>query len=335
MHARQTRLLSEQWREICSTAWTDAALLNTWLKHQRRDDFWKHGSVCEDYSAITCAVYAIGGWADGYTNAVPRLLSGLTCPRKGLIGPWSHQFPETAIPGPMVGFLRESLRWWDYWLKDAPTGIMDEPMFAGLYMQDSAPRQARVHSERAGRWVAEEEWPPRRRPAADARARPRRPARGGRPGRPSSRSSAVQTAGLDAGVVVPVRRGRPTGRATSAPMDGMSAHVHVGAARRAARDPGLPEVDARARRPTARSRSCACACARCAPDGASPLVTRALQNLTHRDERRAPGGARPGRALHGDDPARRDRPRLRSREPHPGRGLADATGRGPGLRPSR
>ena len=44
-----------------------------WLHHQRRDEFWKHGSVCEDYGAIQCPVYLIGGWADGYSNPVPRL----------------------------------------------------------------------------------------------------------------------------------------------------------------------------------------------------------------------------------------------------------------------
>ena len=34
-----------------------------WLKHQRRDAFWKQGSVCEDFSAITCPVFAVGGCA--------------------------------------------------------------------------------------------------------------------------------------------------------------------------------------------------------------------------------------------------------------------------------
>jgi predicted acyl esterase len=57
-----------------------------WMQHPWRDDFWKHGSVCEDFGAIRCAVYAIGGWADGYSNAVPRLMRGLSCPKKGLIG---------------------------------------------------------------------------------------------------------------------------------------------------------------------------------------------------------------------------------------------------------
>jgi hypothetical protein len=63
---------------------------DNWLQHQRRDAYWKHGSVCEDYAAIQCPVYAVGGWTDGYKNAIPRLLTGLKVPRKGLIGPWAQ-----------------------------------------------------------------------------------------------------------------------------------------------------------------------------------------------------------------------------------------------------
>ena len=66
------------------------AYIETWLKHQNRDSFWKHGSICEDFSEIECAVFAVGGWADPYSNAIPRMLEGLNCPRKGLIGPWAH-----------------------------------------------------------------------------------------------------------------------------------------------------------------------------------------------------------------------------------------------------
>src|SRR3954465_7547681 len=54
-----------------------------WLAHQRRDDYWRHGSVCEDYARIQAPVYAIGGWADGYTNAIPRLLPGPAGPPQG------------------------------------------------------------------------------------------------------------------------------------------------------------------------------------------------------------------------------------------------------------
>ena len=31
-----------------------------WLDHQRRDEYWRQGSVCEDYQAIRCPVYAVG-----------------------------------------------------------------------------------------------------------------------------------------------------------------------------------------------------------------------------------------------------------------------------------
>ncbi|MBE7200578.1 MAG: CocE/NonD family hydrolase, partial [Parafilimonas terrae] len=44
-----------------------------WMRHQSRDAYWKHGSVNEDFAAIACPVLAVGGWADAYTNAVPRL----------------------------------------------------------------------------------------------------------------------------------------------------------------------------------------------------------------------------------------------------------------------
>ena len=83
-------------------------LVEHWLRHQRRDAYWQHGSVCEDFAAIQCPVYAVGGWADGYSNAIPRLLAGLRCPRKGLIGPWAHKYPHFATPGPQIGFLQEA-----------------------------------------------------------------------------------------------------------------------------------------------------------------------------------------------------------------------------------
>ena len=36
------------------------------VSHQSRDTYWKHASICEDYSAIRCPVYMIGGWRDCY-----------------------------------------------------------------------------------------------------------------------------------------------------------------------------------------------------------------------------------------------------------------------------
>ena len=85
------------------------------------------GSPCEDYSAIDCPVYVVGGWADPYRQAVLDLLEWLDCPRKGLIGPWAHQYPEEGTPGPAIDFRAECVRWWDQWLKGDDTGVLADP----------------------------------------------------------------------------------------------------------------------------------------------------------------------------------------------------------------
>src|SRR5580698_6456756 len=116
-HPPDPALVGERWRAM----WLERLqalpqFLALWLEHQPRDAYWRHGSVCEDYGAIQCAVLAVGGWTDGYTNAVPRMLANLECPRQGLIGPWAHAYPHFAKPGPQIGFLQEMLLWWDRWL---------------------------------------------------------------------------------------------------------------------------------------------------------------------------------------------------------------------------
>jgi putative CocE/NonD family hydrolase len=152
-------LVGDRWRAMWLQRLENLPLfLETWLRHQRRDDYWKHGSVCEDYAAIQCPVFAVGGWTDGYTNAIPRLLTHLTVPRKGLIGPWAHAYPHVALPGPPIGFLQGALRWWDHWLKGLDTGVMDEPMLRA-WMTDSV-TPAPYHDELPGRWIAEPSWPP-------------------------------------------------------------------------------------------------------------------------------------------------------------------------------
>jgi uncharacterized protein len=151
-------LVGESWRKMWHERLEHSGLwLDEWLRHQRRDDYWRHGSVCEDYSDVDCAVMAISGWADGYSNAVFRVLEHLDVPRKGLIGPWSHKYPHLGEPGPAIGFLQELVRWWDHWLKKVDNDVMDGPMLY-TWMQDSVPPST-AYEERPGRWVGEPSWP--------------------------------------------------------------------------------------------------------------------------------------------------------------------------------
>jgi len=150
-------IVGERWREM----WMQRLehldfFVGNWLEHQHRDAFWQHGSVDVDYAQIECAVYAVGGWVDAYHCTIPRMLAGLKCPRKGLIGPWSHNYPNEGVPGPAIDWLTEALRWWDYWLKGIDTGIMSEPMYR-VWMQNKEPTLG-MH-EVPGRWVAESQWP--------------------------------------------------------------------------------------------------------------------------------------------------------------------------------
>ena len=145
----------EQWLERLENREPVAAAV--WQRHQGRDAYWRHGSVCENYADVECAVYAVGGWNDGYSNAVPRLLANLSCPAKGLVGPWGHKYPHDAIPGPSIGFLQEALRWWDRWLKGIDDGIAEEPRYTAWLDEFRTPSAVPVESR--GRWVSEPGWP--------------------------------------------------------------------------------------------------------------------------------------------------------------------------------
>ena len=159
-------IVGEGWREMWFERLEGSGLwLENWLRHPPRDDYWRHGSICEDFGQVEAPVMAVSGWADGYSNAVFRLLEHLPGPRLGLIGPWSHKYPHQGVPGPAIGFLQECLRWWDHWLKDKPTGIMDEPMLRA-WMLDSMPPSTFYH-QRFGHWASEQRWP-------SERIRPRR-----------------------------------------------------------------------------------------------------------------------------------------------------------------
>ena len=144
----------DRWRERLEVLRPFPAV---WLEHQRRDEFWRHGSVCEDFAAIQIPVLSVSGWADGYTAAVFRLTKNLKVPCKGLVGPWGHLYPHRGVPGPAIGFLQEAVRWWDRWLKERPTGVENDPTLRLWLQEGVAPRAHYDH--RPGRWVGLEQWP--------------------------------------------------------------------------------------------------------------------------------------------------------------------------------
>lgn len=150
--------------EIVGPAWRDIWLdrlhnqplhIETWLAHQRRDDYWKRASVCEDYGAVKAAILAVGGWADAYSNAVPRTIAGLSSPVAGINGSWAHKYPNVAWPEPAIGFLQEVKVWFDHWLKGEDSG---PDMSYRMFVMESQPPARRMPA-RNGRWISEPSWP--------------------------------------------------------------------------------------------------------------------------------------------------------------------------------
>jgi putative CocE/NonD family hydrolase len=150
-------VVGDRWRDMWAQRLEQPPWVAHWMAHQRRDGYWRQGSVRDDPSAITCPVMCVAGWTDGYRDSALRLMEVLDVPRRALIGPWGHNDPVHGAPGPAVGILGELVRWWDRWLKGIENGVDDEPMVVA-WMQASV-RPAANLEQRPGRWVAEEHWP--------------------------------------------------------------------------------------------------------------------------------------------------------------------------------
>lgn len=151
-------LVGDKWRGM----WLERLeampmLISTWLRHPQRDAYWKHGSVCEDYSTIKAAVLSFGGWHDGYRNTPAHLVENIERPVKAIVGPWIHKYPHFAAPEPRIGFLQEALRWWDHWLKGLDTGVENDPAYRAWLMDSVEPKT--WLPERPGRWISEAKWP--------------------------------------------------------------------------------------------------------------------------------------------------------------------------------
>jgi putative CocE/NonD family hydrolase len=284
-------VVGDRWRRLWLERLEGSGLwLETWLRHPRRDAYWKHGSVCEDFAAIRCPVYAVGGWADAYTSAIPRLMQGLSVPRAGLIGQWAHRYPHLALPGPPVGFLQLAVQWWDRWLKGLETPIAPEPLLR-VWMQESVP-PAHTYAERPGRWVAEREWPsPRITPLRLALNRGRLDAGPERETPLTIRSP--ETVGLHAGRWCAHGTG-PDLPTDQRPEDGGSLVFDTEPLPRRLEILGAPvaELVLAADRPVA---LVALRLSDVDPGGAATRVTYGVLNLTHRDSHERPEPLVPGR----------------------------------------
>lgn len=125
-------------------------------KEQRRDGpFWRKESA-RFQPPVEVPVYIIGGLLDGYRDTVVRLLDSPNKQVKAEIGPWKHEWPHNATPGPRYEWRQKALRWWDHWLKGIDNGVMSEPRFT-VFMRDAVPPSEELETT-PGQWRCGD-WP--------------------------------------------------------------------------------------------------------------------------------------------------------------------------------
>ncbi|MDO8645899.1 MAG: CocE/NonD family hydrolase [Candidatus Planktophila sp.] len=112
-------LWGKKWREI----WRERLEGNTpwgisFLNEIEDSQFWRNRAARGELDQIICPVFVVEGWSDWYSNPMLRIFAQLKGEKRALIGPWGHQWPNNALPGPRIDWHSEALRWWDRWLKD-------------------------------------------------------------------------------------------------------------------------------------------------------------------------------------------------------------------------
>ena len=131
--------------------------------------YWWRLNLLRNLDGIKIPMFHVSSWYDifleGALNAYAAIAErgGNALARRSqklLVGPWAHIRPYTRAtsgdtgdidfgPDAAIELHDQLRRWFDYWLKDTDTGIMDEPPVSIFVMGEN-------------QWRYEKEWPPAR-----------------------------------------------------------------------------------------------------------------------------------------------------------------------------
>ena len=169
----------------------------TYKRQQRDGPFWDRTALKTRYDAIQIPTFVVGGWYDGYRDSVARMLQYMKVPMKAIVGAWNHTYPDQPYPKPGFEFRHEAVRWFDRWLKDRDTGIMDEPRLA-LYVRNWHPPGPYLDTA-PGAWRYEDGWPIARVQERELFARPDRSLSDTAPEPAAEQLRYVPTTGVEVG----------------------------------------------------------------------------------------------------------------------------------------
>ncbi|EHS50966.1 hydrolase CocE/NonD family protein [Rhizobium sp. PDO1-076] len=155
--APDPEIVGDRWRDMWRERLeNEPFFMEEWLTHQRRDGFWKHGSIGEDFSAVEVPSLVIAGWADGYRNTPLLAVEGMSDRAKALIGPWVHKYPHFAWPKPRADFHGEAIAFWNRWLRGEENGVENLPQARAYILE--GPKPAPRRDVDPGFWISKDTW---------------------------------------------------------------------------------------------------------------------------------------------------------------------------------
>ena len=164
--------LKDEWyRHLPLTDWINrlketAPYFREYLDNEADGPYWGQINLLRHVERINLPMFHVSSWYDifleGALNAYQAIRDrgASELARRNqrlLVGPWAHLLPYTVPtsketgdidfgPEARIEFHEYLLRWFDYWLKDIDTGVMNEPPVKLFVMGEN-------------RWRDEQEWP--------------------------------------------------------------------------------------------------------------------------------------------------------------------------------
>ncbi|QFU91730.1 CocE/NonD family hydrolase [Amycolatopsis sp. YIM 10] len=117
-------------------------------------DSWRHPPGHEvwtrrrfDPGRINVPAFCVAGWRDLFCDSMIDAYQRIDAPKRLLVGPWLHSFPDASAVEP-VPSIAMACRWWDTWLHGEPS--RREPAESvTVFLQGPA-----------GGWMRSARWPP-------------------------------------------------------------------------------------------------------------------------------------------------------------------------------
>lgn len=112
-------------------------------------EYWRDKTIPVD--RIDVPVLAVDGWRDPYTEDTLRYVDRIDAPTRVLLGPWRHRMPHRGRES-AIDFRRQVADWFDRFLRDETTGVLEQPTYRIWTGRSSGGTQT-------GCWRGIEQWP--------------------------------------------------------------------------------------------------------------------------------------------------------------------------------